>query len=91
MRKLIEITLIFFKTLDKKYLKNFYSLAFLSIISVFIELVSLLLLSIFIDNISETGTSKPYLNFISTGSILTENILIFLIFFFYLNLLLVTY
>ena len=85
MRKLIEITLIFFKTLDKKYLKNFYSLAFLSIISVFTELVSLLLLSIFIDNISETGTSKPYLNFISTGSILTENILIFLIFFFLLK------
>ena len=85
MRKLFDITSIFFNTLDIRYLKNFYKLVFLTIASVAIELISLVLLSIAVSLFSGDESKSAIINNYQLDSFVNDNIIILIILFFALK------
>lgn len=78
MKRFLNLTIIFFKILDKAFIKNFILLTILTIFSVAFELISLLLLSIFTTN----SNDKKSIDFFESSSLslfISENLTILLL------------
>ena len=87
MKKFFNISLLFFKTLNVKYIKVFSVLSVLTIVSVFFELVSLFFLSLFVSSLKGDDLNDTYKVFklFNIETIIYDNIILITSLFFLLK------